>query len=122
IALATGLVVIEEGPGTDAARYADAFGDTPNRAARLQSLAEPDGIIIDDDTRRQIGALFDCQDMGLVNLKGFLTPVRDWRVLSELTVTTRFEAMHDGPGPLMVGRCTQATNSLNLLTPARPGR
>ena len=122
IAVATGLVVIEEGPGTDAARYADAFGDTPNRAARLQSLAEPDGIIIDDDTRRQIGALFDCQDVGLVNLKGFLTPIRAWRVLSELSVTSRFEALHDGPVPLMVGRDAELSKLLDFWDKALQGR
>jgi class 3 adenylate cyclase/tetratricopeptide (TPR) repeat protein len=121
IAVATGLVVIEEGHGTDAARYADAFGETPNRAARLQNLAETDGIIIDDATRQQIGALFDCQEMGLVTLKGFPAPVRAWRVLSELSVTSRFEALHDGPVPLMVGRDTELSKLLGLWDKARQG-
>ena len=121
IAVATGLVVIDEGHGTDAAGYADAFGETPNRAARLQSLAETDGIIIDDATRQQIGALFDCQDMGLVTLKGFPTPVRAWRVLSELSVTSRFEALHDGLVSPMVGRDTKLSKLLALWDKARQG-
>jgi class 3 adenylate cyclase/tetratricopeptide (TPR) repeat protein len=122
IAVATGLVVIEEGHGTDAARYADAFGETPNRAARLQSLAETDGIIIDDATRQQIGALFDCQDMGLATLKGFPTPIRAWRVLSELSVSSRFEALHDGPVSPMVGRDAEFSKLLGLWDKARQGR
>jgi class 3 adenylate cyclase/tetratricopeptide (TPR) repeat protein len=121
IAVATGLVVIDEGHGTDAGRFADAFGETPNRAARLQSLADIDGIVIDDTTRQQIGALFDCQDIGLVTLKGFPTPVRAWRVLSERSVTSRFEALHVGPMPPMVGRDRELRKLLGLWENARQG-
>jgi class 3 adenylate cyclase/tetratricopeptide (TPR) repeat protein len=121
IAVATGLVVIDEGHGTDAASFADAFGETPNRAARLQNLADADGIIIDDTTRQQIGALFDCQEMGLVTLKGFPTPVRAWRVLSELSVTSRFEALHAGPVPPMVNRDGELSELLGLWDKARQG-
>ena len=64
IGIATGLVVVGEPIGTGDARQQTAIGETPNLAARLQGLAEPNGVVIDAATRRQIGGLFDCRDLG----------------------------------------------------------
>src|SRR3954469_21530216 len=47
IGIATGLVVIGEPIGTGDSRQQTAIGETPNRAARLQSLAGPNQVIID---------------------------------------------------------------------------
>ena len=69
IGIATGLVVVGEPIGTGDARQQTAIGETPNLAARLQGLAEPNGIAIDAATRRQIGGLFECQDLGKVALR-----------------------------------------------------
>src|SRR6185369_11502213 len=71
IGLATGLVVVGEPIGSGDARQQTAIGETPNLAARLQGLAGPGQVIIDAATRRQIGRLFECQDLGAVALKGF---------------------------------------------------
>ena len=65
IGIATGLVVIGEMIGTGEAKQQTAIGETPNLAARLQSLASDDGVVIDTATRHQIGRLFDCADLGL---------------------------------------------------------
>src|ERR671939_1297190 len=59
IGIATGLVVVGEPIGSGDARQQTAIGETPNRAARLQSLAGPGQVIIDAATRRQIGGLFE---------------------------------------------------------------
>jgi hypothetical protein len=80
------------------------LGETPNLAARLQALAEPDGVVIADDTRRLIGGLFDYEDLGAVTLKGFATPVRSWRVLREGKAESRFEAFHAAALMPLVGR------------------
>ena len=64
IGIATGLVVIGEPIGSGDSRQQTAVGETPNLAARLQGLAGPDQVVIDAATRRQIGGLFECQDLG----------------------------------------------------------
>jgi class 3 adenylate cyclase len=69
IGIAAGLVVIGEPIGSGDSRQQTAVGETPNRAARLQSLAGPNQVIIDAATRRQIGGLFDCQELGMIALR-----------------------------------------------------
>ena len=83
IGIATGLVVIGEPIGSGDSRQQTAVGETPNLAARLQGLAGPDQVVIDAATRRQIGGLFECQDLGTVELKGLPAAVPAWRVLGE---------------------------------------
>ena len=81
IGIATGLVVIGEPIGSGDSRQQTAVGETPNLAARLQGLAGPDQVVIDAATRRQIGGLFECQDLGTVELKGLPAAVPAWQVL-----------------------------------------
>jgi class 3 adenylate cyclase/predicted ATPase len=104
IGIATGLVVIGEPIGRGDSRQQTAIGETPNLAARLQGLAEPDGIIIDAMTRRQIGSLFDCRDLGVVTLKGLSEPVQASLVLQEAEVESRFMAFHTDTMAPLVGR------------------
>ena len=80
IGIATGLVVVGEPIGDGEARQQTAIGRTPNLAARLQSTAGPGGLVIDGATRRQIGRLFECQDLGPLDLKGFAEKVPAWQV------------------------------------------
>ena len=94
IGIATGVVVVGEPISFDDARQQTAVGETPNLAARLQEIAEPDSIVIDDVTRRQIGGLFTCRDLGELSLEGFRTPVRAWRVRGERAVGDRFAARY----------------------------
>jgi class 3 adenylate cyclase len=94
IGIATGLVVVGEPIGTGEARQQTAIGVTPNRAARLQGLAQPNGVVIDDATYQQLGRLFDYQDLGAVELKGLPEPVQLWAVQRERAVRSRFEALH----------------------------
>jgi class 3 adenylate cyclase len=104
IGIATGLVVVGEPIGTGESRQQTAIGETPNLAARLQGLAEPNSIVIDATTRRLIGGLFDCRDLGLVALKGLPQPVQAWQVVDETSVEGRFEALHAGAMTPLIGR------------------
>ena len=104
IGIATGLVVVGEPIGTGEARQQTAIGETPNLAARLQGLAQPNSVVIDAVTRRQIGGLFDYRDLGLVMLKGLPDPVPAWQVVGEAAVESRFEAMHAGTMTPLIGR------------------
>src|SRR4051812_23222626 len=120
IGIATGLVVIGEPIGAGDSRQQTAVGETPNRAARLQSLAGPGQVVIDAATRRQIGGLFVCQDLGTFALKGLLGPVPAWQVLSAGTAEGRFAALHGTITPL-VGRDEEMDLLLRRWAQAKAG-
>ena len=103
IGIATGLVVVGAPIGEGEAWQQTAIGETPNLAARLQALAAPNGIVIAESTRRQVGKLFALDDLGLQTLAGFATPQRVWRVLGESDQGNRFEALRTNIAPL-IGR------------------
>jgi class 3 adenylate cyclase len=89
IGLATGLAVVGDLIGSGAAQEQAVIGETPNLAARLQALAEPDATVIAETTRRLVGSLFDYQSLGEVEVKGLPTPVRAFRVFGESRVGSR---------------------------------
>src|SRR6516225_687449 len=103
VGVATGLVVVGEVIGEGAAQERGVVGETPNLAARLQALAELNSLVVADATRRQIGALFEVEDLGTQQLAGFAEPQQAWRVVAESRVVSRFEALRSGATPL-VGR------------------
>jgi class 3 adenylate cyclase/predicted ATPase len=104
IGIATGLVVVGELIGQGASQEQAVVGQTPNLAARLQSAAEYDSIVISAATQRLTGRLFDCRDMGHLTLKGFGEPVQAWQVLRESSAESRFEALRSGVMIPVVGR------------------
>ncbi len=57
------------------------LGDTVNTASRLQSIAEPGTVLVDDITRRASEAAIAYEDAGSHQLKGREQPVRAWRAL-----------------------------------------
>jgi class 3 adenylate cyclase len=103
IGIATGLVVVGDLIGAGAAQERGVVGETPNLAARLQALARPGTLVVANSTRRQIGTLFEIEDLGHQPLAGFAEPQRAWRVVGESGVVSRFEALRSGTTPL-VGR------------------
>jgi class 3 adenylate cyclase len=103
IGIASGLVVVGDLIGAGAAQERGVVGETPNLAARLQALARPGTLVVADSTRRQIGTLFEIEDLGPQPLAGFAEPQRAWRVVGESGVVSRFEALRSGTTPL-VGR------------------
>jgi len=103
LGIANGLVVVGDLIGAGAAQERGVVGETPNLAARLQALAAPDTLVISENTRRQIGGLFEIEDLGLQPLAGFAEPQHAWRVLGESGVVSRFEALRSEATPL-IGR------------------
>src|SRR5271167_141114 len=103
LGIASGLVVVGDLIGTGAAQERGVVGETANLAARLQALAQPGTLVIAESTRRQIGALFEIENLGLQPLAGFAQPQRAWRVVAESGVLSRFEALRSEATPL-VGR------------------
>jgi len=104
VAIATGLVVVGDLIGSGAAQEQAVVGETPNVAARLQSTAEPNTVVIAESTRKLLGNLFDLQDLGGQDLKGIGSLVRAWAVLRPASVESRFEALHASGLIELVGR------------------
>jgi len=104
VGIATGLVVVGDLIGEGAAQEQSVVGETPNLAARLQALAEPETVVIAASTRRLLGDLFEYRDLGAVEVKGIAEPVRAWRALRPSAVESRFEALHGSALTSLVGR------------------
>lgn len=104
IGLATGRVVIGDMVNSSVTPQEFAVGETPNLAARLQSLAGPGEIMVSSETKALVGGYFDFQPRGAVELKGFAEPRPVYRVLGERATRSRFDARaSDGLLPL-IGR------------------
>ena len=104
VGIATGLVVVGDLIGAGAAQEQAVVGETPNLAARLQGIAEPNMVVIAENTRRLLGNLFDLQDLGKKDLKGLAGPVRTWAALRASSAEGRFEALHTTGLTALVGR------------------
>jgi class 3 adenylate cyclase/predicted ATPase len=99
VGIATGLVVV----GGEVVEH-DVAGDTPNLAARLQALAEPDTVVIAASTRRLTGDLFEYRNLGKIEVKGIAGPVSAWQALRPSAVASRFEALRGSVLSPLVGR------------------
>ena len=104
VGIATGLVVIGDLIGAGASQEQAIVGETPNLAARLQGIAEPNSVVIAENTRRLVGNLFELEDLGAKDLKGISGPVKAWSALRQAFVESRFEAMHATGLTDLVGR------------------
>src|SRR6266446_946374 len=99
-----GLVVVGDLIGEGSAQEQSVVGETPNLAARLQGLAEPDAVVIAASTRRLVGSLFEYRDLGAVEMKGIAGPMPAWQVLRPSVVASRFEALRGSALTRLVGR------------------
>jgi class 3 adenylate cyclase/predicted ATPase len=104
VGIATGLVVVGELIGSGVSQEQAIVGETPNLAARLQGVAEPNSVVIAESTRRLVGNLFELEDFGAKDLKGIAGPVRAWAALRLSSAEGRFEAMHASGLTALVGR------------------
>jgi class 3 adenylate cyclase/predicted ATPase len=105
VGIATGLVVVGDLIGSGDAQERSIVGKTPNLAARLQGIAEPNTVVICDTTRRLLGNLFELQDLGpRDDLKGVGEEARAWAAVRASSVASRFEALHPSGMTALVGR------------------
>lgn len=91
VGIATGLVVVGNLVHDGSSRASTAIGETPNLAARLQGLAEPNTIVIASVTRSLLGERFEYKDLGTRTLKGFSKPVETWQVIKRREVEPDFD-------------------------------
>jgi class 3 adenylate cyclase len=104
VGIATGLVVVGDLVGEGSAQEQSVVGETPNLAARLQALAEPDAVVIAAGTRRLVGGLFEYRDLGIVDVKGIAGPVSAWQALRPSAFESRFEALRGSALRPLIGR------------------
>ena len=104
VGIATGLVVAGDLIGEGAAEEEAVVGETPNLAARLQSLGQPNEVVIAPSTQRLVGELFEYEDLGSHEIGGLSEPVQIWRVIQQREVASRFEAVHTTELTPFVGR------------------
>ena len=104
VGIATGLVVVGDLIGSGASQEQAIVGETPNLAARLQGVAEPNSVVIAESTRKLLGNLFELEDLGAQDLKGISGPVRAWAALRPASVESRFDALHASGLTELVGR------------------
>src|SRR5262249_48945228 len=104
IGIATGLVVVGDLMDSGNAPERGIVGETPNLAARLQGIAEPNMVVIAESTRKLLGNLFELAELGVRELKGIAGPVRAWAALRASAVESRFEALRATGLTALVGR------------------
>ena len=98
----TGPVVVGE-MGSGAKRETLALGATTNIAARIESVAEPDSIVISEATQRLVRGLFVTRDLGTPQLAGINEPIRLHAVMQATAARSRLDVDPDHLTPL-VGR------------------
>jgi class 3 adenylate cyclase len=104
VGVATGLVVVGDLIGEGSAQEQSVVGETPNLAARLQALAEPNTVVVAAGTRRLVGDLFEYRDLAAVEVKGIAAPVRASQILQPSAVASRFEALRGSALTPLIGR------------------
>jgi class 3 adenylate cyclase len=121
VGIATGLVVVGDLIGSGASQEQAIVGETPNLAARLQGVAEPNSVVIAESTRKLVGNLFELEDLGAKDLKGVEWPVRAWAALRPSSVESRFEALHASGVTKLVGREEELELLLRRWSKAKSG-
>jgi class 3 adenylate cyclase/predicted ATPase len=121
VGIATGLVVVGDLIGSGASQEQAIVGETPNLAARLQGVAEPNSVVIAESTRKLVGNLFELHDLGAQDLKGIAGSVRAWAALRPSSVESRFEALHAGGLTELVGREEELELLLRRWSKAKTG-
>ena len=108
IGIASGLVVVGDIGTGERREKAAIVGETPNLAARLQGIAEPNTIVIGAMTERLVDGLFLCDDLGSQTFKGVSHPVKAYRVHAISDARSRFEAKACRGLAALVGREEEA--------------
>ena len=121
VGIATGLVVVGDLIGSGASQEQAIVGETPNLAARLQGVAEPNSVVIAESTRKLVGNLFELDDLGAKDLKGIAGAVRAWAALRPASVESRFEAFHGTGLTELVGRDEELEMLLRRWSKAKSG-
>ncbi len=104
VGIATGAVVVGDLIGEAASQESAVVGETPNLAARLQSLASRNAVVIGPGTQALVTGRFEYENLGDYQLKGIAERTQAWRVIASAAADSRFAAAHQSDLTPMVGR------------------
>ena len=104
VGVATGPVVVGDLISEGVAEEAAVVGETPNLAARLQGVAQPNQVVIGPATHHIVGDLFTFDDLGAHELKGIAEPTQAWRVNGAVDIEGRHETKRRAGSSPLVGR------------------
>ena len=121
VGICSGPVVVGEIANSTASWSMDAVGETPNIAARLQTLAAANTVLVSESTRRLVSTAFDLQDLGPQELRGITEPVRVHRVHAARNAASRFEAAHAESLTPLTGRSSELSLLLDRWKKAKEG-
>jgi len=122
VGIATGLVVVGDLIGEEAAQEHVVVGATPNLAARLQEAAGPGEVMIADTTRRLLGAEFVIEEIGERRLKGHEKPIPLFRVLRKEARQGHFDRRGEDRSVPIVGREVELALLRRAWKEAKSGR
>jgi class 3 adenylate cyclase len=121
VGIATGLVVVGNLIGSGEAQERAIVGETPNLAARLQEIAAPNTVVIEESTRKLVGNFFELENLGGKDLKGIPRSVQTWTPLRANVVESRFEALHAAGLTTLIGREKELELLARLWSKAKNG-
>jgi len=122
VGIATGVVIVGDLIGSGATQEAAVVGETPNLAARLQGVAQPNQLVLPKETGRLLGSTFELKSIGAQNLKGIGASVEAFVVEGETSVESRFAARQSGALTPIVGREREIELMLERWALARSGQ
>lgn len=121
IGLNSGPVVVGA-IGDDLRMDYTAVGDTTNLAARMESQAEPGGILLSESTFRLVETFFRVESLGNVRVKGKSRPQAIYKLLGTSDIQSRLEASKSRGLIRHIGRKDELHDLKNLFEKARDGR
>ena len=104
IGIATGVVIVRDFTLGLQATKSSLVGETPNLAARLQTVAQPNHVVISKRTKNITEGVFDYSFIGKETLKGFSDPVEVYEVHGAKHVGSRSQVRAETEGSLLIGR------------------
>jgi class 3 adenylate cyclase/tetratricopeptide (TPR) repeat protein len=104
VGIASGVVVVGDLVREGVTQENAAIGETTNLAARLQSIAQPNTVVIAPVTYRLVSGLFEYWDLGRHAVKGFAEPLHVRQVLGLSSIESRFDAQHQSGAAPLLGR------------------
>ena len=124
IGIASGLALVGNSGVSGAASNRIIIGEPPNLAARLQSAAQPDTVIVCGNTRSLVQHTFELEYMGVSSLRGYQSPQGLWQVTGKATPQSRISASRLFKPPILAGREAEYVRLIHLwkLAGGRDGR
>ena len=122
IGIHTGIVVAGEMGAGEVRETMAIVGETPNVAARLQTLAEPDTLVISATTFRLVSGYFECRPLGTPPLKGISEPLAVYQVIHESAAKTRLDLAEESSLTPLMGRERELEQLFHAWEDARNGQ